>query len=225
MKLHEIKAPKGANKDRKRLGRGHASGQGKTAGKGHKGQKARAGGKVRIGFEGGQMPLARRLPKFGFTNIFRKVFAEVNLEDLARLDVTTIDMDALIEAGLIRGRVDGVKILGNGEIDRAVTVTVDRVSASAREKIEQAGGSVALIATPDMPVEVDVARAIRKVPGNVVDLEALRAARLVADGVERVRLVKRGIVKKTNKVFKGLMISRQARRAILAVGATIEENS
>jgi large subunit ribosomal protein L15 len=223
MKLNEIQAPKGANHDRKRLGRGHASGQGKTAGKGHKGQKARAGKKVRIGFEGGQMPLARRLPKFGFTNIFRKNFAEINLVDLERLDSADVNIETLTEAGMVRGHVDGIKILGNGEIERAVNITADRVSAGAREKIEKAGGSVTLIVQPEFPVEVDAARIIRKLPGDVVTLDAILAAKLAPEGTERVRVVKRGIMKKTNKTFKGLLISRQAKRAIQAVGGKIEE--
>lgn len=149
MRLHELAPAKGARKPRKRIGRGVASGQGKTAGKGSKGLKARSGGSVRPGFEGGQMPLHRRLPKSGFTNIFKKQIAVVNIRDLVAdsdpkfVSGSVVDEEALARAGLIKGKRDGVKLLGQGEITYPLTVKLALVSKSAREKIEAAGGSVA----------------------------------------------------------------------------------
>jgi large subunit ribosomal protein L15 len=144
MKLHELKPAPGAGKAKKRLGRGNGSGLGNTAGKGHKGQNARSGGGVRPGFEGGQMPITRRLPKRGFTNIFAKEYNEVNvavLEDRfesgAEIDATT-----LLEVGVIKKLKDGVKILGKGELTKAFTVRAAKISKSAVAKIEQAGGKV-----------------------------------------------------------------------------------
>ncbi|ACL03593.1 50S ribosomal protein L15 [Desulfatibacillum aliphaticivorans] len=143
MKLNELSPPKGARTARKRKGRGPGSGLGKTAGKGHKGQKARSGGGVRPGFEGGQMPVHRRLPKRGFCNIFAKKIAAVNVRDLARFEAdSVVDAAALREARLISGKVDGVKILGHGEITQALTVKADQWSESAKEKIEKAGGKI-----------------------------------------------------------------------------------
>lgn len=143
MKLNELSPPKGARKARKRLGRGVASGWGKTAGRGNKGQKARSGGGVRPGFEGGQMPVHRRLPKRGFTNIFAKKIAAINVRDLARFEAgAVVDVNALKEAKLVKGHVDGVKILGHGEISNAITVKADQWSESAKEKIEKAGGKI-----------------------------------------------------------------------------------
>ena len=141
--LSNLSPAPGSTQPRKRIGRGSGSGHGKTAGKGQKGQNSRAGGGVRVGFEGGQMPLSRRLPKRGFVNIFAKDIATVNVSDLDRFENDDIvDVVALRNARLIRGRVDGVKILGNGEITVKLRVIVDAISASAREKIEKAGGSV-----------------------------------------------------------------------------------
>ncbi len=141
--LSNLSPAPGSTHSRKRLGRGTSSGQGKTAGKGQKGQNARAGGGVRVGFEGGQMPLSRRLPKRGFKNIFAKEYAVVNVSDLDCFDDgSVVDIVALRDARLVRGAVDGVKILGNGEIKKNLKVIVDAVSASAREKIEKAGGSI-----------------------------------------------------------------------------------
>jgi len=141
--LSNLKPSPGSTRDRKRIGRGVGSGQGKTAGRGQKGQKSRAGGNVRVGFEGGQMPLSRRLPKRGFTNIFSKVYAVVNVKDLEQFDAdSVIDVVTLRQAGLVRGRIDGVKILGNGSVSKRLKIVVDAVSSSAREKIESAGGSV-----------------------------------------------------------------------------------
>ena len=144
MKLHELSPAEGAKKSRKRLGRGVGSGWGKTAGRGSKGHNARSGGGVRPGFEGGQMPIHRRLPKRGFTNIFKKKIAVVNLRDLTRFQSgDTIDQAALIQAGLVKGSIDGIKLLGFGDIEYPLTVRLDAVSESARKKIEAAGGTVA----------------------------------------------------------------------------------
>lgn len=146
MGLHNLTPPPDSNKNRKRKGRGQSAGQGKTAGKGHKGLKARAGGKVARGFEGGQTPLYRRLPKRGFGNgLFRKAFEVINVGQLAGFDAgTVIDWNALHAVGLVRkpGSADGVKILGNGDVTSALTIRVHKVSASARAKIEAAGGTV-----------------------------------------------------------------------------------
>ena len=141
MKLHELSPAPGANKETKRIGRGHGSGQGKTAGKGHKGQKARSGGGVRPGFEGGQTALARRIPKRGFNNIFGTVYAVVNVCDLERFtDGTVVDTELLKASGLVKKELDGVKILGNGELTKNLTVKAAKFSAAAKEKIEKAGG-------------------------------------------------------------------------------------
>ena len=146
MKLNELQPAPGSRKSRKRIGRGQGSGQGGTAGKGHKGQNARSGGGVRVGFEGGQMPLQRRLPNRGFTNKFALKVMEVNLRDLNRFEAgAVVDAQALAEAGLIKGGFDLIKILGNGELSRALTLKVDRISAGAKAKVEAAGGSVELI--------------------------------------------------------------------------------
>jgi len=141
--LSSLSPAPGSTHSRKRVGRGPSSGNGKTAGRGQKGQKSRAGGSPRVGFEGGQMPLSRRLPKRGFKNIFAKNIAIVNVKDLNLFDGSNpVDVVALRLAGLVRGQVDGVKILGNGDVNVKLNVIVDAVSASAREKIEKAGGSV-----------------------------------------------------------------------------------
>ena len=146
MKLHELKPAEGTNKNKKRIGRGTASGQGKSAGKGQKGQNSRSGGGVRLGFEGGQMPLYRRLPKVGFTNIFRKEFAVVNISDLERFENgTLVTIEALKEAGLVKDAKNGVKILGTGELSKSLTVQVNKFSKSAAEKIAAAGGKVEVI--------------------------------------------------------------------------------
>ena len=143
MKLHELKPAIGSTTAPKRLGRGVGSGLGKTSGKGHKGAKARSGGGKRPGFEGGQMPLTRRLPKRGFTNIYRKEYAAVNVSALECFENgATVNAEALIEAGLIKKTLDGVKILGGGELTKKLTVSVDKVTESAKEKIEAAGGKV-----------------------------------------------------------------------------------
>ena len=146
MSLNHLKKPRGATKVRKRVGRGQASGLGKTAGRGAKGQKARTGNMHFEGFEGGQMPLQRRLPKFGFNNPFRLVYEEVTVTDLGLLPAgSVVDAAALRGARLIRGKGDGVVVLGKGDVAGAYTVRVDRVTAGAREAIEKAGGKVDLV--------------------------------------------------------------------------------
>jgi large subunit ribosomal protein L15 len=144
MNLHTLKPRPGSKHRVKRLGQGESSGKGKTSGKGHKGQKARSGGSIRLGFEGGQMPLIRRLPKRGFNNAaFKKEYAIVNLSELNVFDDgATINEAVLLEANLIRGKYHGVKVLADGELTKKLTVSVDKVSATAREKIEKAGGTV-----------------------------------------------------------------------------------
>ena len=146
MRLNELSPAPGSVKDVKRIGRGHGSGNGKTAGKGHKGQNARSGGGVRPGFEGGQMPLYRRLPKRGFTNIFAKSYVEVKISDLEKFDNgTEITAEFLKENGVIKKIKDGIVILGNGEITKKLTVKAVRFTASAKSKIEAAGGKAELI--------------------------------------------------------------------------------
>ena len=141
MKIHELGAVAGSTKEAKRIGRGHGSGNGKTAGKGHKGQKARAGRGQRFGFEGGQMPLQRRVPKRGFNNIFATVLASVNVSALNVFeDGAVVDTAALIEKGVIKKELDGVKILGNGELTKKLTVKAVAFSATAKDKITAAGG-------------------------------------------------------------------------------------
>ena len=141
MKLHELSPAPGSAKDAWRKGRGPGSGNGKTAGKGHKGQNARSGGGVRPGFEGGQLPLYRKLPKRGFTNHFAKEYAIINVSDLNKFeDGATVNLETLMNAGIIRKPLCGLKVLGNGEITKKVTVEAAIFSASAKEKIEAAGG-------------------------------------------------------------------------------------
>ena len=146
MKLHELKPAPGSKKKPTRKGQGIGSGLGKTAGRGHKGQKARSGGGVRLGFEGGQMPLQRRLPKRGFTNIFRKEIIAINITALNRFDNgVVITPDLLEEVGIIKKQADGVKILGNGELAKELTVKANAFSKVAAEKIAAAGGTVEVI--------------------------------------------------------------------------------
>jgi large subunit ribosomal protein L15 len=148
MELHDLHPAPGAKRGRKRIGRGPGSGTGKTAGKGHKGQKSRSGYSRRYGFEGGQMPLVRRLPKRGFTNIFRVEFQVVNLRDLERVfaDGDTVSPESLTEKGLVRGGRRLVKVLGDGELSKKLAVQVHKFSASARAGIEKAGGSCEVVA-------------------------------------------------------------------------------
>jgi large subunit ribosomal protein L15 len=144
MDLSTLKAPAGATKKRKRVGRGDASGQGGTSGKGDKGQKARSGGKVRAGFEGGQMPMARRLPKRGFRNPFREKFVAVNLIDLCRKfsKGAVIDEAALLQSGIVKKKGNDIKILAKGNIDFPITVKIAQISQAAKAKITAAGGSI-----------------------------------------------------------------------------------
>mgnify|MGYP004508078201 FL=1 len=146
MKLNELSPAPGSVRDAKRIGRGHGSGQGKTAGKGHKGQKARSGHGMRPGFEGGQMPLQRRIPKRGFNNIFAAKAAVINVGALKAFeDGSVVDAAALKAAGIVKNIENGVKILGNGTVDKKLTVKVTAISASAKEKIEKAGGKAEVI--------------------------------------------------------------------------------
>ncbi len=141
MKIHELSPAPGSVKDVKRIGRGHGSGNGKTAGKGHKGQKARSGHGMRPGFEGGQMPLQRRVPKRGFNNIFATRYATINVSDLEAFDNgAVVDTEALKAKGLVKKTYDGVKVLGNGTLTKSVTVNAAAFSESAKSKIEAAGG-------------------------------------------------------------------------------------
>ena len=146
MKIHELSPADGSRKTRKRVGRGPGSGHGKTSCRGHKGQKSRSGGGPRPGFEGGQMPLQRRLPKRGFTNIFKKRYNIINIKDLNRFEPNaSLDIEALKKAGLVKKLEDGIKLLGNGEVAFPVFIKVHKVSNSAREKIEALGGTVEII--------------------------------------------------------------------------------
>ncbi len=146
MNLHELSPAEGSKKGSRRIGRGHGSGWGKTAGKGHKGQKARSGGSIRPGFEGGQMPLQRRLPKRGFNNIFAKKIAAINVAALnAFEDGAEVDTNALVEKGIVKGGFDGVKILGNGTLNKKLTVKVAAFSKSAKQKIKSAGGKAEVV--------------------------------------------------------------------------------
>lgn len=146
MELQDLVCPEGSKKASKRIGRGHGSGQGKTAGKGHKGQKARSGGGVRPGFEGGQMPLQRRIPKRGFKNIFAKKVISINVEELEKFgEGSVVDANELINMGLIKRDFDKIKILGNGNLTKNLTVKAQMFSKSAIEKIESAGGKAEVI--------------------------------------------------------------------------------
>ena len=146
MKLSELSPAEGSVRQAYRKGRGAGSGNGKTGGRGHKGQKARSGGGVRVGFEGGQMPLARRLPKRGFNNIFATKYVTIKVSDLEKFEAgATVDAQALLDAGIISKTLDGVKVLGNGELTKAVNVKVAAYTASAKEKIEKAGGKAEVI--------------------------------------------------------------------------------
>ena len=147
MKLHELSPVEGSKKSSKRIGRGHGSGWGKTAGKGHKGQKARSGGSIRPGFEGGQMPLQRGVPKRGFNNIFAKNVVAINLSTLNRKfnDGDTVDFESLKAAGVVKNGFDAVKVLGNGKLEKKLTVKVSAFSESAKAAIEAAGGKAEVI--------------------------------------------------------------------------------
>jgi len=147
MKLHNLSNPKGAKHSRKRLGCGVGSGHGKTSGRGHKGMHARSGGGVRPGFEGGQMPLYRKLPQRGFNNYnYRTEYAVVNLSDIEKLSVTELNRDELVKAGLVRASSKLIKVLGKGKLTKKVTITADKFSESAKTQIEAAGGKAVLVA-------------------------------------------------------------------------------
>jgi large subunit ribosomal protein L15 len=146
MDLSNLQPSYGSTHSKKRIGRGHGSGLGKTSGKGHKGQKARSGGSIKPGFEGGQMPLQRRLPKRGFTPLSKKIYVLVNLRDLELFDAgSVVDLEALGKAGLVGQLKDGLKILGDGDLTRALTVRAHKFSKTAQAKIEAAGGTVEVI--------------------------------------------------------------------------------
>lgn len=143
MRLNELSPARGSKSNRKRVGRGVASGNGKTAGRGNKGHNQRSGGGVRPGYEGGQMPIHRRLPKRGFTNIFKKEICTINVRDLADFESgSVVDETALVAKGLVKGRRDGIKLLGNGEIGHPLTIKIQYVSKAARQKVETAGGTI-----------------------------------------------------------------------------------
>ena len=165
MKLHELKPAEGARKKEVRVGRGVGSGNGKTSGKGHKGQKARSGGGVRPGFEGGQMPLYRRLPKRGFKNIWAKKYAEVNVETLEKKFESgeTVNPAALVDRGVLKNVLDGVRILGNGELTKKLTVVANGCTKSAAEKIKAAGGTIELIIREAPAEEKSADKADKKV--------------------------------------------------------------
>jgi large subunit ribosomal protein L15 len=181
MRLHNLQPRPGSRHRTKRLGCGESSGHGKTSGKGHKGQKARSGGSIRLGFEGGQMPLIRRLPKRGFNNAaFRKHYAVVNVSDLNAFKAGTVVNEQLLrESNLVRGHFVGIKILGEGELKHDLEVQADKISASAREKIEKAGGTVTL----------REARRIEKSQADVASSQAAPDA-AVATGKPRVKKTK-----------------------------------
>ncbi|MEW5910452.1 MAG: 50S ribosomal protein L15 [Thermodesulfobacteriota bacterium] len=146
MRLHELSPASGSKKSRKRVGRGDGSGRGTTSGRGSKGHKARSGGGVNPAFEGGQMPIQRRLPKRGFFNIFRKDFAVINIRDLTRFETgSVVDEPALVRSGLVHGKQNGIKLLGHGEIGYPLTIRLNKISESAKEKILKAGGTVEVI--------------------------------------------------------------------------------
>lgn len=156
MNLENIPSIKGATHQTKRLGRGHGSGHGKTSGKGHKGQKARSGGGIPVGFEGGQMPLYRKLPRRGFNNFnFKKTYQTVNVGALSKIEGDLVNRATLVEAGLVRDNKEGVKVLGNGTLEKAYTVEVDKVSSSAQQKIEAAGGKVIVAHAAKAEVEAE----------------------------------------------------------------------
>lgn len=183
MQLHTMKPRPGSRHRTKRLGIGESSGHGKTSGKGHKGQKARSGGSIRLGFEGGQMPLIRRLPKRGFNNAnFKKNYAIVNLDDLNSFaDGVTIDETALLETNLIRGKYVGVKILARGEISKKIIIEADKVTDAARAKIEALGGSIIL-----RPAKEGTVKGVKIVKAKVSKTErTFKAQKAVATKVAK----------------------------------------
>lgn len=191
LRLHNLRPRPGARHRVKRLGIGESSGHGKTSGKGHKGQKARSGGSIRPGFEGGQMPLIRRLPKRGFNNAaFHKEYAIVNLSDLNRFEAgAVVDEKALRQAKLIRGSFHGIKILGEGDLQHALTLEVDKVSTSAREKIEKAGGAISSPRSSNQRLENH----------TVKEAESSKKAAPAGKSVRRVSQNKRGKISSKSK--------------------------
>ncbi len=153
MNLSNLRAPKKANRNKKRIGRGMGSGTGKTSGRGHKGQGSRSGSSLMRGFEGGQMPLHRRMPKRGFTNIFRTEYTVLNLDRLAEMGETELTYERLRELGFLKRRNELLKILGNGELTTAITVHAHKFSKSAQEKIEKAGGKIVLLGAPALEID------------------------------------------------------------------------
>jgi len=178
MKIHELQPAPGSKKEGKRLGRGTGSGLGKTSGKGHKGQNARSGGGVRPGFEGGQMPLMRRVPKFGFTNNFKKVYSTVNVESLNSFkDGTVVNEELLAKERIIGKREQyGLKVLGNGQITKKLTVECAKITAGAKKKIEKAGGKVVIVTSPAAKAEVKSASKAVAKPAPATKAPAKAAA-------------------------------------------------
>lgn len=196
MNLSSLRPPAGSTKKRKRIGRGPGSGTGKTSGRGEKGQKSRTGYSRRPGFEGGQMPLVRRVPKRGFTNIFRKEFALVNLERLEVLEGSEFTPATLVERGVISNLRDGLKILAEGEITRAITVSAHRISKTAQQKIEAAGGKVTLIEEPVHRVR----KVVEPKPADVAKTAAKKAAATKAAAKKpTVKKAAKKVVKKAAK--------------------------
>ncbi len=234
MRLNTLSPAEGAKHAPKRVGRGIGSGLGKTCGRGHKGQNSRSGGGVRRGFEGGQMPLQRRLPKFGFVSRKAEFVAEVRLSELASMEVELIDLDALKAANIIGTQVKSVKIILSGEINRAITLRSLRVAKSAREAtlgdlrvtkgaqaaIEAAGGKIEKI-EKIVIAEVRLSR-LAKMESDVIDLGTLKAANVVDTEVESVKVVLPGKINRAITLH-GLRISPSARAVIEAAGGKIEE--
>jgi large subunit ribosomal protein L15 len=197
IRLHNLRPRPGSRHRVKRLGCGESSGHGKTSGKGHKGQKARSGGSIRLGFEGGQMPLIRRLPKRGFNNAaFHKNYAIVNLGDLNEFKAGSIvNEQSLREAKLVRGTVSGIKLLGDGELKHALKIEVDKISASAREKVDKAGGTVELRKAEPRPAangEAEVAETAPEGAGQAGASRPKRAKKAAAKATPGARKTKSG---------------------------------
>ena len=191
MNLSSLRPPAGSTKKRKRVGRGPGSGTGKTSGRGEKGQKSRTGYSRRLGFEGGQMPLVRRVPKRGFTNIFRKEFALVNLERLNVLEGSDFTPASLVERGVVSNLRDGLKILAEGEIARAINVSAHKISKAAQQKVEAAGGKVTLIEEP--------VRRARKVVEPKPEAAAKPVAKKAAPRKPAVKKAAKKVAKKATK--------------------------
>jgi large subunit ribosomal protein L15 len=199
MSLHQLKAPRGANRERKRVGRGQASGLGKTAGRGGKGQKARTGNMHFEGFEGGQMPLQRRLPKFGFVNAFRRELEEVQVGSLSKLPAGPVDLAALKQVGLVRGNRDGLVVLGKGELAAAYVVRAERVTAGARAAIEKAGGSVEILPRPQTMGEKARAEKAARAPRKPASEQAKPAAEKAEKKPAAAKAEKKAAAEKAEK--------------------------